>query len=575
MSTKFKHFLSYYKPYKKLFAALMATALLSSGAALLIPLCTRYLTADLLNFGAEEATRRILLLGAFMFCLVIIRVLLESFTDYRGHVMGAMMERDIRGQLFSHYQKLSFSFYDNRKVGELMSRLTNDLLSLTELYHHGPEDLMTSSVRFLGAFAIMFAINPTLALIVAAFIPPMAVFTVLVSRKMRLASKQSYEKIGAVNAQVEDSLSGIRVVKSFGGEAREEKKFSRINTIFFGSRKRIYKYESICYQGMMAFIYLITVAVVVFGGLGISGGGLSLPDLIAFLLYVNYVTEPITHLVHMVGQFQEGYASFERFHEMLSTQPEIRDCEKPKELKNCRGKVEFKNLCFSYGESLPPVLKDLNLTVEAGQQVALVGHSGVGKSTFCALIPRFYDATQGSVSIDGVDVRRLSQQSLHENVGVVEQDIYLFSGTVLENILYGKPGASREEVEEAAKRANAHSFITELPNGYDTDIGQRGVKLSGGQKQRLSIARAFLKNPPILILDEATSSLDSESEALVHQSLLALSRGRTTFIIAHRLSTIKNCQRILVIDEGKVTEEGSHQQLIEEGGIYASLYGAI
>lgn len=574
MNPKLKKFISYYRPYRRLFIAVLFAALISSLAALLIPLCTRFITGELTGLDPKEAAGKILAAGGVMAVLVLINRACDSFMDYRGHVMGAAMERDIRDKLYSHYLKLSFIFFDNRKVGELLSRLTGDLQNLAELYHHGPEDLIFFSLRFLGAFAIMFFINSQLALIVAAFIPVLAVFTLFMGKRMRLASKKSYESIAEVNSTAEDCLSGIRVVKSFAGEEREAEKFGKKGSLFFLSRKTIYKYESICYQGMQLIIQFISVAVVIFGGLFISDRTLSLPDLVAFILYVSYVTEPITHLVHMVGQFQDGFACFDRFLEIMAIKPQVEDSPTSLELNNPKGELEFKNVSFSYSEDLSPVLKDLSLKVQPGEQIALVGHSGVGKSTFCSLISRFYDVSRGAIYLDGCDIRELSQDSIHRAVGVVAQNVYLFSGTVFENIAYGRPQATAGEIEQAAKNAGAHDFITALPQGYHTDIGTKGVKLSGGQKQRISIARAFLKNPAILIFDEATSSLDSESEAVVHASLEKLTKGRTTFIIAHRLSTIKGCKRILLVEDGIVAEEGSHSELMELNGCYARLYGS-
>lgn len=572
MNFNFKKFISYYKPYSGLFFTVLLSALVVAGVSLIFPLLTRYITKTVLQGNGNAIQSQIIKTGAAMLGLIVLQTLCSYYTDYRGHAMGAMMERDMRNELFDHYQKLSFGFYDEQKTGKLMSRITNDLLSLSELFHHGPEDYVIYSIKFIGAFIILFNINIKLTLAVFLFLPVMAVFSIYFNKKMRIALKTNYERIGDVNAQVEDSLSGIRVVKSFANEDNEKRKFAAANHRFLESRKCIYKNEAIYYDGMNTFMQLISAAIIVFGGGFIINTSLDLADLIAFLLYIGNLTEPIQKLNHVTRQFQEGIACFERFMEILETEPDIKDLADAAELEKVRGNVEFKNVAFRYRENHDYILKNLSLEVKAGDYIALVGTSGVGKTTLCSLIPRFYEVSEGEVLLDGINIKDVKLDSLRRHIGVVQQDVYLFAGTVLENIRYGKPDASRNEIIDAAKKANAHDFIMKLPEGYDTYIGQRGVKLSGGQKQRLSIARVFLKNPPILIFDEATSALDNESEKVVQESLEALAEDRTTFVIAHRLSTIRNARRIVVLTERGIAEQGTHEELIALNGAYAHLY---
>lgn len=568
-----KQILSFYKPYKGLFAADLLCSLIAAAIGLVLPLGAGYITDNVLAGDLSAAPGKILGVGALLLVLVLMQALCSYFMDYQGHAIGARMERDMRAQLFAHCQRLSFSYFDSHPIGDLMSRLTNDSLSLAEFFHHVPEDVLVNSIKFVGASLILWHIHWQMTLVILCFLPFMLVYTLYFNKKMAAALEQGREDMGEINAQAEDTLSAIRMVQSFGNEAVEAQKFHVRNEKFLESRKRGYQGEALCYGGMDAFSSLIPIAVVVVGGLSILQGSLALSELVVFLLYVSYFTQPIQSLVNTSRLIQEGRTGFARYMEILETQPEVADLPGAQDLPPVKGDIRFSHVTFRYGEG-DAVFRDLNLTIRAGEYVALVGASGVGKTTLCSLIPRFYDVEAGEITVDGVPIRQATLRSLRGSVGLVQQDVALFTGSVTENIAYGRPGATFQQVREAARKAGAEEFIQKLPQGYDTDIGPRGVKLSGGQRQRLSIARAFLKDPPILILDEATSALDSQSELVVQRSLEDLARHRTTLVIAHRLSTIQGAQRIVVLDENGVCEEGTHHSLMAQGGVYAKLYAA-
>lgn len=572
MRENLKKMISYYRPYQKIFWADMLFAALSAGVALVIPLVVRYVTSTLIYEEAQDILRQIGYIGVFLFVILAIDCFSRFFIGNYGHVMGARMEYDMRREIFGHMQKLSFTFYDDAKVGQLMSRITSDLFDITELLHHGPENIILSLLKIFGALAILLGINGFLTLAAFVILPVMFLFAYFLNKKMRRAFKRSRERIAAINEQVEDSLAGIRVVKSFANESIENEKFKVGNDGFLAAKKINYRYMGSFQAGLGLFTTLIQVNVILIGCVLIAYGKVNVSDLITFLLYISVFTEPIKTLVDFTEQFQNGYTGFERFQEIMNIMPDIQDGPDAVQLKNVKGDIIFDNVSFQYKDGTENVLNHVSLEVPAGSYMALVGSSGAGKTTLCSLIPRFYDATGGKITIDGIDIRDVTLKSLRNQIGMVQQDVYLFAGTIFENISYGRPGAGREEVIQAAKNANAHEFIMSFPDGYDTDIGQRGIKLSGGQKQRLSIARVFLKNPPILIFDEATSALDNESEKVVQDSLEKLAKNRTTFVIAHRLTTIQNAEKILVLTENGIEESGSHEELLAQGGIYEKLY---
>jgi len=566
-----KTFIAYYKPYKKALAMDLFFAALASVPVLIYPLLVHRITTTSLTNEGIAADALLRMIGLFLL-LIAVEYVSNFYTDYFGHAMGAKMETDMRNDLFQHVQQFSFEYHNNARTGSLMSRITSDLFDISELAHHGPEDATISLVRLLGSFIILAHINVALTATMFVIFPLMILFAYHNSLKVKNALKKSKERIADVNAQVEDSLSGIRVVQSFANEELEADKFKRSNRFFLECRKKGYFTEAWFFNGMTAFLSFMTLAVVIVGALLISYKQLMLPELITFLLYITTLTDPVKRLVNFTQNLQNGMAGFERFHEMMALKPDITDGPNAATLHHVVGKVEFDNVSFQYADESNEVLSNFSLTVQPGEYVALVGSSGVGKSTLCNLLPRFYETKAGSIRIDGIDVTTILLKSLRSQIGIVQQDVYLFAGTIRDNIMYGRPGATDEEMIAAAKQANAHEFIMKLPAGYETNIGQRGIKLSGGQKQRISIARVFLKNPAILILDEATSALDNESERAVQESLEKLSYNRTTFVIAHRLSTIRHADRILVMSEQGIAEEGTHGQLLEQNGLYAKFY---
>jgi ATP-binding cassette subfamily B protein len=569
-----KRLFNYYKPYKKLFFLDTFFAIVASLISLVIPLVVRYVTSKVIYLEPQLVRQRLILIAIGVTILVLIQCYANYFISNYGHVMGAKIEYDMRREIFEHYQKLSFSFFDDEKVGQLMSRITSDLFDITELLHHGPENLIISFIKLIGAFVILICISPVLTLAAFALVPFMIVYAYFFNKKMKRTFKKNRVRVAQINEQIEDNLSGIRVVKSFANEDIENRKFDIGNNNFLEAKKDNYKYMGGYHSGLTAFTTMINLIVIVTGGMFIANKVINVTDLLTFLLYINIFTDPIKTLIDFTESFQNGYSGYERFAAILDIEPEIKDSEDAIEIENIKGDIVFDDVSFKYNDNSHRVLRHVNLNIPRGEYYALVGSSGTGKTTMCNLIPRFYDVTKGAITIDGVDVRKIKLKNLRNNIGIVQQDVYLFAGTVFDNILYGRPDASREEVIEAAKNANAHDFIMSLPNGYDTDIGQRGIKLSGGQKQRLSIARVFLKNPPILIFDEATSALDNESEKVVKDSLEKLAKNRTTIVIAHRLTTVKNAHKILVLTENGIEEEGTHEELINMKNIYYDLYNA-
>ncbi|ABW17796.1 ABC transporter ATP-binding protein [Alkaliphilus oremlandii] len=565
-----KRFAQYYKGHLPLFYLDFTCAFLMAGLELVFPSVVRLMIDDILP---SKNLNSIIMTGVGLLVLYIASAALQYIVDYWGHVLGTRIEYDMRKDLFNHTQKLSFNYFDNTKTGHIMSRIVNDLNEISELAHHGPEDLFIASVTLIGSFIILLNIHVPLALITFAIVPIMLGYAIMKNKKMQATFRQMRMKIADVNAQVEDSISGIRVVKSFTNEWYEEEKFESGNFSFRESKEDSYKVMASFFVGVSFFSNLINLVVMVFGGIFVYYNQLTPGELVGFLLYVSMFMQPIRKLTTLIENYQKGMSGFARFVDTLNIDPDIKDDPKAICIEKVKGEVEFDNVTFSYNNR-ENVLNNISLSIKPGETVAFVGPSGGGKTTLCSLIPRFYEVDKGSVKIDGIDIRMITQRSLRENIGIVQQDVFLFSGTVRDNIEYGHIGATEEEIIEAAKKANAHEFIMSLEDGYNTYIGERGVKLSGGQKQRLSIARIFLKNPPVLILDEATSALDNETEKVIQDSLFDLSKNRTTLIIAHRLATIKNADRIVVLTDEGIEEEGTHKELLEKDGIYTRLYTA-
>ncbi len=567
-----RRFLPYYKKYKWILLLDLLCASLTTVCELVLPLIVRSITDAATSTPMALTLELILRCGVLYVLLRVIDTAANFYMASVGHIMGARIETDMRRDFFSHLQRLSFSYYDNAKVGSLMSRMTNDLFDVTEFSHHCPEEFFIAGIKIVCAFAILCTMSVTLTLIVFSVIPPMLLVLTVFNRKMRAGFRDSRGQVGELNAAVEDSLLGVRVVKSFANEKLEVEKFEKGNNKFLSIKKRVYHVMGGFQSSTRLFDGLMYIVVVVAGALFLMKGAITAADYVAYLMFVTTLLTSIRRIVEFAEQFQRGLTGIDRFCEVMDTSPEITDAKDAREIGRVEGNIEFRDVSFHYETESRNVLTHLSLSVRAGESVALVGPSGGGKTTLCSLIPRFYEATTGEILLDGTPIKEITLASLRENIGVVAQDVYLFSGSVRENIAYGKQNATDEEIEEAARLAGAHDFISSLPNGYDTYVGERGVKLSGGQKQRISIARVFLKNPPVLILDEATSALDNESERLVQQSLEALAKGRTTFTIAHRLTTIRGADRILVLTEDGIAESGTHEALLQKGGLYAELY---
>lgn len=566
-----KRLIPYYKPYIGVFILDLIAASIMSAIDLVFPQLLRFLRGTLFLQAPEVILSKLGLLAALLIVMYIIRSACKYYMSYQGHMMGARMESTMRRQLFDRFESLSFSYYDTHNTGEMMSKLVSDLFDISELAHHGPENIFISVVSIIGSLIFLLMINVPMTLCLVAVVILMAVFSILQNGKMRATFADNRKKIAGINSSLQDTLGGIRVVKSFTGEEIEQQKFDKSNLAFLDSKKANYIQMALFFSGTRMFQGLMYVTVLIAGGFFIAKGQLSGEELAIYALYINIFINPVNVLVEFTEQLQKGLAGFERFIDVIDTVPEIEDAPDAGELCDVKGVIDYKDVCFSYEEE-EAVLEHINFHVDAGKSIAIVGPSGGGKTTLCALLPRFYDVTGGQVCIDGVDIRTVTQKSLRSYIGIVQQDVYLFNGTIRENIAYGKPEATDAEIYEAAKNADLLDFINGLPNGFDTEVGERGTRLSGGQKQRIAIARVFLKNPPILILDEATSALDNESERFIQESLDRLSVGRTTITIAHRLSTILGADEIIVLDSDGIRERGTHKELMKLDGIYAKYY---
>ncbi len=566
-----KKFAAYYKPYKKVFFLDLLCATFISAVDLAFPQILRRAANDWFTKDQEAIFHSLGLLLAGLLILYILQTACKYYVTYQGHVMGTWIERDMRKELFVHYEKLSFSYYDKNNTGQMMSKLVSDLFEISEFAHHGPENVFISSIKIIGSFVFLFLINGKLALLLGVVVILMVVFCFMQNASMQETFMDNRRKIGDINARLQDTLSGIRVVQSFANEDIERKKFHYSNENFVRSRDNNYRAMGKFHSGTLFFQGIMYMTILVAGGYLIAVGEMAPADLAMYALYIGIFISPIQILVEFTEMLQKGLTGFKRFLAVVETEPEIVDAPDAVDLKDVKGDIAYKDVSFYYNSG-EPVLTDVSFTIPHGKSIALVGPSGGGKTTICSLLPRFYDVAEGAITIDGKDIRHVTLKSLRSSIGLVQQDVYLFGGTIRENIAYGKPEATDEEIMEAAKKANIHDFIMELPDGYDTFVGERGARLSGGQKQRISIARVFLKNPPILILDEATSALDNESERHIQKSLEELSKNRTTITIAHRLSTIRNADEIIVINDQNISERGTHSDLLAKGGLYAKYY---
>ena len=564
-----KKFIPYYSPYKAVFVLDLICAAMISLIDLAYPQILRTMTKTVFAGKSSAILQALLPIGVAMLIMYIVQALCKYYVSYQGHMMGANMERDMRQQLFDHYEKLSFSYYDQNNSGQMMSKLVSDLFDISEMAHHGPENLFISLIKIIGSFVFLFVINRWLAIPLLVLVFFMILFSYSQNRRMQATFMDNRQKIGDINSSLQDTLAGIRVVQSFANEEIERDKFRHSNENFLHSKDANYRCMGSFMSGNLFFQGLMYLVTLVFGGWLIAKGQMETADLEMYALYIGIFISPIQILVELTEMMQKGLSGFRRFLAVVETEPDIVDAEDAKPLENVKGTVEYKDVSFHYSDDDTLVLSDVSFRIDAGKSIALVGPSGSGKTTICSLLPRFYDVTGGSIRIDGKDIRSLSLESLRNNIGLVQQDVYLFCGSIKDNISYGKPGASIEEIIDAAKKANIHDFIMSLPDGYDSYVGERGTRLSGGQKQRISIARVFLKNPPILILDEATSALDNESERWIQHSLEELAKNRTTITIAHRLSTIRNADEILVVADTGIAERGTHEELLAANGIYA------